>query len=120
MLWKTEGVGTQICITNGGGIRASIATGNVTLGQVLTVLPFGNTVATLGLVGSDVMAALENGVSQLGPRPRPDASPRLRACATASTRQRPAGHRIVSVDVKNGDGSFSPIDPNRSTSCNHQ
>ena len=70
MLWKTEAVGTQICITNGGGIRASIATGDITLGEATTVLPFGNTVATLGLVGSDVIAALENGVSQWETRGR--------------------------------------------------
>ena len=89
MLWKTAAIGTQICITNGGGIRASIATGNITLGQATSVLPFGNTVATLGLVGSDVIAALENGVSQW--RSRLAASPRWRACATASTRPaRPA------------------------------
>ena len=64
MLWKTEGAGSQICITNGGGIRAPIQAGDITVGSVLTVLPFGNQIATLGLTGADVVAALENGVSR--------------------------------------------------------
>lgn len=31
-----------VCLTNGGGIRASIPAGNVTQGQIITVSPFGN------------------------------------------------------------------------------
>lgn len=54
-----------ICITNGGGIRASIQIGRVTVGNLLEVLPFGNTVATVILKGAGVKAALENGVSQV-------------------------------------------------------
>ncbi len=36
--------GSDVSLTNGGGIRASIPIGNITKGQVLSVLPFGNTV----------------------------------------------------------------------------
>ena len=35
------------------------------MGEVLTVLPFQNTLATFQLTGKDVVAALENGVSQI-------------------------------------------------------
>jgi 5'-nucleotidase/UDP-sugar diphosphatase len=45
------------------GLRASIDAGEITMGEVLTVLPFQNTLATFDLKGSDVVAALENGVS---------------------------------------------------------
>ena len=110
MLWKTAAVGTQICITNGGGIRASIATGDITLGQATTVLPFGNTVATLGLVGSDVIAALENGVSQW--EIAAGRFPQVAGMRYSFDPTRPAGHRIISAELKNPDGSFSPIDPN--------
>lgn len=111
MLWKTELVGSQICITNGGGIRASITEGEVTMGEVLTVLPFGNTVATLGLLGSDVVVALENGVSQWN-----TVAPAGRFAQVGGMRYsfdptRPVGHRIISVDIQNPDGSFSPLDP---------
>ena len=49
---------------NGGGIRASNPAGNVTLGDVLTVLPFGNLISTFELTGAEVVEALENGVSR--------------------------------------------------------
>ena len=32
---------------NGGGIRAAIKQGPITVGEVITVLPFGNTLATM-------------------------------------------------------------------------
>ncbi len=35
------------------------------MGEVLTVLPFQNTLATFQITGKDVVAALENGVSQI-------------------------------------------------------
>ena len=51
-------------ITNGGGIRASIDVGDITKGEVITVLPFGNYVVVKKVKGSDIVAALEHGVSQ--------------------------------------------------------
>ena len=65
MLDRVKGQGVTIAIINGGGLRASIDAGEVTMGEVLTVLPFQNTLATFQLRGSDVVAALENGVSQI-------------------------------------------------------
>jgi 5'-nucleotidase len=32
-----------VCLANSGGIRADLPAGNVTLSQVVTVQPFGNT-----------------------------------------------------------------------------
>jgi len=54
-----------VTVINGGGIRASIAPGRVTVGGLINVLPFGNTVATVIVKGSGLLAALENGVSQV-------------------------------------------------------
>ena len=65
MLWKTRDFDTTLSIQNGGGIRASIPKGMITMGQVLEVLPYGNQITVLGLSGEDVWAALENGVSQV-------------------------------------------------------
>jgi 5'-nucleotidase/UDP-sugar diphosphatase len=42
MLWATQNDGTQVAIENGGGIRASLPAGDITMGGVLEVLPFGN------------------------------------------------------------------------------
>lgn len=41
MLWKTKNAGTQIALQNGGGIRASIPKGPITVGKVYEVLPSG-------------------------------------------------------------------------------
>jgi len=65
MLWKARPLGATIAIQNGGGIRASIPAGDVTMGQVLEVLPYGNQLTTLTVTGAEVLAAIENGVSQV-------------------------------------------------------
>ena len=67
MLWtvlKDEGSLTVdadhvVAITNGGGIRAEIKAGDVTMKDVNTVLPFGNTVAVVYVTGAELLEALE-------------------------------------------------------------
>lgn len=48
-----------IALTNGGGIRAAIAAGDITKRDVNTVLPFGNTVAYINVTGEVLLEALE-------------------------------------------------------------
>lgn len=48
-----------VAITNGGGIRAWIHEGDVTMKDVNTVLPFGNTIAVVYVKGSELLEALE-------------------------------------------------------------
>ena len=110
VLWGTAAENTQICILNGGGIRASIPAGDVTMGQVLEVLPFGNQIATFGLKGSDVWAALENGVSQF--EDQKGRFPQVGGLEYTFDPSQAVGSRIVSVEVKNADGSYGPIDLN--------
>ncbi|MDH5411701.1 MAG: bifunctional metallophosphatase/5'-nucleotidase, partial [Alphaproteobacteria bacterium] len=62
------GVKADIAISNGGGIRGdrTYDAGTVlTRKDVLTELPFGNVTVLLEMTGADVLAALENGVSQV-------------------------------------------------------
>ena len=113
MLWATQNDGTQIAIENGGGLRANIDAGDVTMGHVLEVLPFGNTLATLGLKGSDVLLALENGVSRAE---NPDNEGTGRFAQVAGLRyswdgSKPVGERIVDVEVRSADESYHPINP---------
>ncbi len=65
MLDRVKDQGIQIAIQNGGGLRASIDAGEVTMGEVLTVLPFQNTLSTFEVTGEAIIAALENGVGQI-------------------------------------------------------
>jgi 5'-nucleotidase / UDP-sugar diphosphatase len=113
MLWATQNDGTQAAIENGGGIRASLPGGDITMGGVLEVLPFGNMLATFGLKGSDLLLALENGVSRAE---NPDNEGTGRFPQVAGLRfswdgSKPVGERVVSAEVRSADGSFSPIDP---------
>jgi 2',3'-cyclic-nucleotide 2'-phosphodiesterase (5'-nucleotidase family) len=62
MLYET---GADIAFTNGGGIRSSMPEGEVTKGNVLEILPFGNTVTVLELTGADILAALEHGLEDV-------------------------------------------------------
>lgn len=81
----------------------------VTLGDVLTVLPFGNLVATVDLTGADVIAALENGVSQV--ENGAGRFPQVSGIRYSWDGSKEAGQRIVSVEVMGEDGSYSAIDP---------
>jgi len=65
MLARVADQGVTIAIANSGGLRASIDAGEITMGEVLTVLPFQNTLSTFQISGAGLMAALENGVSQV-------------------------------------------------------
>ncbi len=64
MLARVADQGIDMAIQNGGGIRASIDAGEVTMGEVLTVLPFQNTLSTFRVDGATIVEALENGVSE--------------------------------------------------------
>ncbi len=114
--------GAQIAITNGGGIRSNVPVGAdipadltlpevyaVTLGDVLTVLPFGNTVATFELKGSDVVAALENGVSQV--ENGAGRFPQVSGIRFSWDGSLEAGSRVVTVDVLGENGEYAPLDP---------
>ncbi|KAK3270503.1 hypothetical protein CYMTET_21101, partial [Cymbomonas tetramitiformis] len=54
----------RLCLSNGGGIRASIGEGNVTRGMVMEVLPYQNTLAALNITGRNLRIALEQGVQK--------------------------------------------------------
>lgn len=108
MLDRVKGQGVTIAITNGGGLRASIDAGDVSMGEAITVLPFQNTVATFQLKGEGIREALENGLSKLeeaGGR-----FPQVAGLKYSFDRSKPVGSRVVSVEVKDGT-AYGPLDP---------
>jgi len=110
ILDRVKGQGVEIVIQNGGGLRASIDQGVVTMGEVLTVLPFQNTLATFQLKGQDVVASLENGASQIE-----EAAGRFSQVAGlrySFDKSAPVNSRIKSVEVMEGD-AWKPIDPEK-------
>ncbi len=109
MLAATRQAGAQIALQNGGGLRAGIPAGNVTLGHVLTTLPFQNAVATLKLRGRDFVAALESGLSQV--EQGAGRFPQVAGVRYTWDRTRPAGARVISVELRRPDGGYGPLDP---------
>ena len=111
MLDSVKDQGYTIAIQNGGGLRASIDAGEVTMGEVLTVLPFQNTLSTFKVPGQVVIDALENGVSQVE-----DGKGRFPQVAglkyTFDMSVAPLEGRISEVMVMEGD-AWVPIDPGK-------
>jgi 5'-nucleotidase/UDP-sugar diphosphatase len=100
--------GITISIANSGGLRASIDEGEITMGEVLTVLPFSNTLATFQLSGADLVASLENGASQI--EDVAGRFPQVAGLKYTFDKSKPVGERISDVLVKDGE-NWVPIDP---------
>ena len=95
-----RGVGAEVGLTNGGGIRGdrTYAAGTeLTRKDVLTELPFGNTVVLMELSGSDLRAALENGVSRV--EDGAGRFPQIAGVRFEYDPTAPAGSRVVEVEV---------------------
>lgn len=59
-------LGADIAFVNGGGIRTSIAKGNITYGQIIAVHPFGNMACVVEATGQQILDALEFGSRNVG------------------------------------------------------
>ncbi|MFO7888664.1 MAG: 5'-nucleotidase C-terminal domain-containing protein [Eubacteriales bacterium] len=90
--------GADVALTNGGGIRDSIQIGDITVGDVITVLPFGNYVVTIDVTGAELKEALEHGYSaypeSLG------AFPHISGMNVVIDPSQEVGSRVVEVMVK--------------------
>ncbi|MFO1035216.1 MAG: 5'-nucleotidase C-terminal domain-containing protein [Geminicoccaceae bacterium] len=101
--------GADIALTNGGGIRGDRtypAGAVLTRKDVLNELPFGNVTVLIEIKGSDLLAALENGVSAVqdgGGR-----FPQVSGMTITYDPAKPVGARILSVMI-----GGAPLVPDR-------
>ena len=63
--YRDQGGGTDIAFVNGGGIRVQLKAGDLTLGDILNVHPFGNSLTVIEVTGQQVLDALEWSVHSL-------------------------------------------------------
>lgn len=115
--------GTRIALCNGGGIRTSIAAGQITYRDVLAVSPFENELCIIRATGQQLMDALE-----MASRLCPAETGAFMQCAgiryTIDTRIRntlavnednvlcvQGARRVRDVEVLQDDGTYKPIDP---------
>jgi len=109
MLYKAQQLtDATIAITNGGGIRESIDEGPITLGEVLTTMPFGNNLVTLDLTGQEIIDSLEHGVSSVETEEGRFAQ--VSGLKYSFDKDLPSGERILDVNVKT-DSGYKDIDP---------
>lgn len=104
MLASVENQGVDIAIANSGGLRASIAPGDITMENVLTVLPFQNTLSTFQISGETLFEALESGASQI--ENRAGRFPQIAGMRFTVTPSASAGNRISNVSI-----GGEPLDP---------
>jgi len=105
---KEFNTNTVIAFQNGGGIRADINEGPITLGEILTVLPFGNTLATMELTGAEIKEALEHSV-RLTPAEN-GGFLHVSGMRFTYDSKKAEGNRVQTMEVKNADGSYSNIE----------
>lgn len=106
--WMTdcyrETLGVDAALQNGGGIRADLPAGPVSLRSIFNIMPFDNALVRLEMRGADVRAALDHGVG-LG------RIIQMSGAAVEYYRPKPAGQRIVSVSI-----GGSPLDDEKTYS----
>jgi len=91
------GTGAQIALTNGGGLRADLKEGNVTVRDIVAVLPFGNYGVTKYVTPAQLKEILENGIATA-----PAAAgkfPQIAGFTFAYDLDAPAGGRVTAITV---------------------
>ncbi len=105
---------TSIALQNGGGIRATIPAGDITVGNVLKAMPFGNALAIVEVSGADLKATLEHGVSadqrEGGGLKENGAFLHVAGMQYTYDSKAEKGKRIKSVKVKKGDKYVDLVD----------
>ena len=79
---------------------SSVGTFDITLGDVYTVLPFGNQLATTAVTGAQIWSAMENGVSQY--EAVAGRFPQISGFRFSFDAKKPVGSRVQSVSLANG------------------
>lgn len=114
MLWKANqlGMGADIALQNAGGVRIDIPAGDVTMGTVYTLLPFGNTMVVLDLTGREVKDLLEEALSSIFDLGLSDGTfPYVAGMRYTASRTAASGNRVTSVEVTAHTGGYAPLDP---------
>lgn len=112
----------DFAITNGGGIRASIDKGKVTQNDIITVLPFGNTISQINVKGSDIKKAFEHSLSsptkteghQKVLTPNGGFLQASKSIRVTYNLNKAKQHRVTSIKVLDKKaGHFKKLDPNK-------
>ncbi len=86
----------DVALVNNGGIRADVAAGPLTFGQLFTLMPFQNEAVTVTVTGAQLRQAVEQGIHDSGP----DAH--VSGMQVTYDMRRPAGQRVRDIRLADG------------------
>ena len=117
---------TDIAFVNGGGVRDVIPAGDITYGQIIKVHPFGNALCTVEATGQEILDALEFSVCNLpgesggflhvsGLKFTVDMNVETSVVKNDKKEfvEVAGDRRVKDVEVLQEDGTYAPIDPNK-------
>jgi 5'-nucleotidase len=101
----------QVALLNYGGIRKDMLAGTISVGDVLEVMPFGNTLISLDLTGFELKMTLEEGIDFLlnrYPGQSPPAVPYVAGARFAVRPTAPMGERVSALAILDKNGHYQP------------
>ncbi|QPC47815.1 bifunctional metallophosphatase/5'-nucleotidase [Mangrovibacillus cuniculi] len=109
MLAKAQQYDSNVimALQNGGGIRNSIDAGPITVGEVISVLPFGNTLATMQLTGKELKEAFE--ISFKNVPGENGGFLHVSGAKVVYDSTKPVNSRVVSIAYKDTNGQYVSI-----------
>ncbi|WP_262174269.1 5'-nucleotidase C-terminal domain-containing protein [Saccharococcus sp. Marseille-Q5394] len=97
-----------MAMQNGGGIRKPINQGPITVGEVIEVLPFGNTLAMMKLTGAEIKEAFETSFKEY---PKENGGfLHVSGAKVEFDSSKPVGDRVVSVKYNSGNDVYVEIE----------
>ena len=109
LLWGARDSGASIALSVGGSVRSPLHTGVVTMGDLLTAMPFDNTLVVGDLTGKQLAEALEHGAS--GYESGAGRFLQVAGLTYSVEPAKPAGQRVSAVSVRTKVGGWEPLRP---------
>jgi 5'-nucleotidase/UDP-sugar diphosphatase len=104
--------GVDIALQNAGGVRTDLSAGNVTVGNIFTVLPFRNTLVRLTMTGAEVKQTLEDAITfVLASAGNTGAYPYAANLRWTVDLNAAANSRFSNLEFRNGTGAWVPLSP---------
>ena len=102
----------RAALINYGGVRRDLNQGDITVGDVLEVMPFGNTLVLVDLTGAQIKSALEQGIDFLMthyPGNDPPLMPYVAGMKFSVSPHAAAGARVSVLEIKDAGGIYQPV-----------
>jgi 2',3'-cyclic-nucleotide 2'-phosphodiesterase (5'-nucleotidase family) len=97
---------SNVAFENAGGLRNNIASGDITYGSIIGLLPYDNTLRRIMATGAQIQEMLTRCTSSL-----PAASTSFPQCSGLRFRVHSKSHTVSDIEVLQSDGTYAPLNP---------